>query len=262
MKKKFRINGYIIATLIALVIFTITKFSPNLQNFTSPEFVRDYLLGFGNFGYIMYVILILFSIPLPIPSTPIILAGGYIYGMVLGTILALIGAVIGGTIAFYLVRIYGKPFLEKLVDKHHINHFNHIFQKRGSIAALISYAIPLFPSDTVNLILGLTRMKYLTFLFLVIIGHIPRYLIVNSLGEDLYTGFTIKTLLALILGAIFILIAIFRKSIQRFMFKELRELEDEAKYVGEKLGLMERSKRKVREIKKKVKKRIKKHQKK
>ena len=157
MKRKFRIRGYIIFTLIIITFLFLSQHFTNLKNFTSPEFVRDYLIGFGHWGYFMYVILILLSIPLPIPSTPIILAGGYVYGMIIGTILALIGAIIGGTIAFYLVRFYGKPLLEKLVDKHHINHFNHIFKKRGSIAALISYAIPLFPSDTVNLILGFTR---------------------------------------------------------------------------------------------------------
>jgi len=245
-----------------IVFLFLSQYFTNLKNFTSPEFVRDYLISFGHWGYLMYVVLILLSIPLPIPSTPIILAGGYVYGMIVGTILALIGAIIGGTIAFYLVRFYGKPLLEKLVDKHHIDHFNHIFKKRGSIAALISYAIPLFPSDTINLILGLTRMKYLTFLFLVIIGHIPRYLIVNSLGEDLYAGFTIKTLIMIIAAIIFVLIAAFRERIKKIIFKELRELEDEAIYVGEKLGIIERSKIKVQEIKKKVKKRIKKHQKK
>ena len=250
MKKKFRIKGYIISFLIIIILLFLSQYFSNLKNFTSPEYVRDYLISFGHWGYLVFIFLILISIPLPIPSTPIILAGGYVYGMILGTILALIGAIIGGSIAFYLVRIYGKPLLEKLVDKHHINHFNHIFKKRGSVAALISYAIPLFPSDTINLILGLTRMKYLAFLFLVIIGHIPRYLIVNSLGEDLYTGFTIKTLIMIIAGIIFVLIAAFRERIKKIIFKELRELEDEVEYVEEEVGLIKPKKR-VRKKKRK-----------
>ncbi len=225
MKYKHRIKSYVILGLIILGFFALSKFFPGLNKFASPTFVRDYLIGLGTAGYFMFIVLLLATIPLPMPSTPVVLGGGYVYGVFLGTILALIACAIGGTISFLLVKKYGKPLLYKMVDEKHIVHFNHVFKKRGIMAAIVSYSIPLFPSDVINFILGLTKMKYHIFLILLILTHIPRYLIVNSLGEDLATRFTLKTLIIAILGAVFVLVAIFREKLKKIFFKELNVLE-------------------------------------
>ena len=237
MVHKHRWKGYVILGVLIIVFIALSFLFPGLKSFASPTYVRDFLLGLGNWGYLMFIVLLLATIPLPMPSTPVVLGGGYVYGLFLGTILALIACVIGGTIGFYLTRTYGKPLLEKLVAKKQIIHFNHIFKERGIIAAFVSYAIPLFPSDAVNLILGLTRIKYTTFILLVTIAHIPRYLIVNSLGEDLFAGFTWKTVMVIIGGAVFILVAIFREKLKKFLFKELREVEKQVEIAEKGVGL-------------------------
>ena len=144
------------------------------------------------------------------------------------------------SISFYLVRIFGEPLLEKLVDQHHLHHFNHIFKKKGLLAAFISFAVPLFPNDTVALILGFTNIPFLTFLFILILGSIPRALIVVSIGGDLFTGFTIRTLILIIIGALFVLSAIFREKLKLIFFKELRELEEESKVMEEEAELIEK----------------------
>ena len=250
MKQKHRYLGYGVLGLIIILLFALTYFFPNLKDFASPTFVREYLLGFGIFSYPIFVLLLLVAVPLPIPSTPIILAGGYLYGTVLGSVLALIAVLIGSSISFLLIRTYGQPLLEKLVDKHHIDHFHHIFKKHGWIIAFISYVVPIFPSDCVSALLGLTKIRYRMFLLLVIAGHIPRFLIVNSLGEDLHLGFTFKTAIVLILTLALILIAVFREQIKKFLFKELKVLEKEVKivekdvkYVGEGLGIKKKKKK-------------------
>ena len=71
--------------------------------------------------------------------------------------------------------------------------------------------IPLFPSDALTLVLGLTEIRYRTFIILLIIGHIPRYLIINALGENFLIGFNLKTILALLLAILIIFLVIFFK---------------------------------------------------
>ncbi len=235
---------------------------PDFHNFASPSFVREYLLSLGNWGYLVYVILFLLSIPLPIPSTPVAIAGGYVFGMVLGTLLTMAATLIGASIAFYLVRYYGEQLLEKVVSRHHIEHFMHIFKKRGINGALIAYAIPVFPSDSINFILGLSKIKYLAFLLVVIVGSLPRYVLINALGQELLTGFTLKTIIVPLLTAVYLLIAVFREKIKRILFQELRELEKEAKvlekdvekeikWVEEEVGMKKKSPKKLSRTKKK-----------
>ncbi|MBI2668590.1 TVP38/TMEM64 family protein [Candidatus Woesearchaeota archaeon] len=237
MKQKHRFFGYAVVVVIALIIAALAMYFPAWKQFSSPTFLRDYLLHLGNWGYFAYIILFVLSIPLPIPSTPVALVGGYLYGTVVGTILTLIATVIGASISFYLVRKFGQPLLERFVSKHHIIHFNHIFKKRGVNAALISYAIPIFPSDALNFLLGLTKMRWHTFLLVVLVGYIPRYIIINALGENLQTGFSVQTILWLVLSAVLLGIAVFREQIKRLIFKELRELEKEAEVVEKEIRL-------------------------
>lgn len=231
MKQKHRRYGYIVLILIVAFFIAVSVFFPELKKLSSPAFIKEFLFGFGIWSYPLFILLLLLTIPLPLPSTPIALAGGYLYGTALGTLLALIATIIGSSISFYLVRTYGQPLLERLADKHHIKHFNHVFKRRGIIAALISYTVPIFPSDCVSAILGLTKIKYKTFIFIVLLGHIPRFLIVNYLGENLFAGFTWKTAAILAGGVIFIIIAAFRENLKQFFFKELKELKKETKNI-------------------------------
>ncbi len=228
MKQKHRGYSYLVLVLLILAAIIAVYFFPELKQFSSTTFIREYLVGFGFIGYLIFILLLFLAIVLPIPSLVVILAGGYLYGIWLGSLLALIGTIIGAFFSFWLIRYFGEPLLEKFVDAHHIKHFQHLFKKRGESLALISYLVPIFPSDIVSFLMGLTQISYRRFLAIVIIGHIPRILMVNYIGEDLYLGITWKTAILLVISTLLGVIALFREPIKRFLFKELKELEGEA----------------------------------
>lgn len=215
MKIKFPIIPFS-AILIFIALIIITKYTiPGLEIFESTSFVREFILSFGSLAEIAYVSWLALAIPLPIPSTPFILVGGYIFGIIPGFILAMMGEVIGATIAFYLIRFAGRPFLYRLVERNSIKKLDEFFKKKGLIAVLISYAVPIFPSDVISLFMGLTKVSYPVFLFLVIVGHIPRLFIINYLGADLYNGITLKTTAAFLMAILFVLSVYFREDIIR-----------------------------------------------
>ena len=158
MKRKHQIRSWFILTGIILLIIGLTLFIPGLKNFSSPSYIRDFLLNLGSWGYFIYILLFIASVPLPIPSSPLALGGGYVYGTWLGTALTLIGLIIGASISFFLVRMYGKNLVENLIEKRQIIHFNHLFKERGMVAALTAYAIPIIPADALDFLLGLTKV--------------------------------------------------------------------------------------------------------
>jgi uncharacterized membrane protein YdjX (TVP38/TMEM64 family) len=227
-KTKHKIWGYIALGILLIVMAASTYFIPGFEKFTSPEYIRGILIGLGNWGYLAFIVLLIVSVLSPVPATPIILAGGYVYGLMTGSLLALISIVAGGSILFLLIKKLGEPLLKLFVDEHHIKHLQHILKKRGKVAALISFIVPLFPSTSVMLIVGLTGISYISFIALVILGHIPRFLLINSFGADLHSGLTIKTIIVASLGVLLILVAAFRVPLRKFLFKELKELENDA----------------------------------
>ncbi|MFC1686035.1 TVP38/TMEM64 family protein [Nanoarchaeota archaeon] len=226
MKGKVTIFSITVILIFILFLFLSSYTFPGLEAFESPSYIREFILDFGELAEVAYIIWLSLAIPFPIPSTPFVLAAGYVFGAGKGFILSMIGEIIGATLAFYIIRFAGRPLLYKLAKRRNIRKFNRFFKKEGLIAALVSYAIPLFPSDLVSLFLGLTKINFPTFLFLVIVGHIPRLYIINYLGSDLYTGLTLKTLAVFLGGILFVLIIFFRENIARALSSKAEESKD------------------------------------
>ncbi|MEK6900595.1 MAG: hypothetical protein AABX05_05710, partial [Nanoarchaeota archaeon] len=90
---------------------------------------------------------------------------------------------------------------------------------------------PIFPSDATDFLLALTNIRFSQFLWIIIIGCIPRYLLVNSLGEDLHRGITWTSAIMIFVIIILIVIALERERIKYLMFKELKEVEKEVQKI-------------------------------
>lgn len=220
MKTIHRVIGSIV--IVIVLILGSMLLAPYIS---SPEEVRSTIVHFGYAGWAIYVALVTAAGPLPIPSSAVVLGGGYLYGTVLGGLLGLVGLVLGGIISFYMIRFGGRPLLEKLVDHHHRIHFFHLLNERGHVFVLFAFAIPVFPADVVCLLLGLTQMRFRTLLWLLIVGSIPRAILVTALGAELSTGFSWRMVVLLAICGAGALIALFREKIKRFLFYELHEVE-------------------------------------
>ena len=127
MKTKHKIWGYIALGVLLIVMAASTYFIPGFEKFTSPEHIRNILIELGNWGYLVFVILLIVSVLSPVPVTPVILAGGYVYGLMTGSLLALVSIIVGGSILFLLGKKLGEPLLKLLVEEHHIKHLQHIW---------------------------------------------------------------------------------------------------------------------------------------
>lgn len=231
MKLRQHVISYGILLAVLIFFLIMPNFFPGLQKFSDPEFTRSFILSFGTASMFAYILLIVGSIPLPIPSTAVILAGGYIFGIAKGITLSIIGIAAGSSIAFLMVRKAGKPLLRKVVDIAQIEHLGIVLKHHRNTAVLLSYALPIFPSDMLSFFLGFTRMKYYTFLTLLILGHIPRLLLINAIGSDFHTGFSPANLWLYGIASAFVLIALFRNYLRKLFFRELRIMKKEAGFI-------------------------------
>lgn len=91
---------------------------PELQRLLRPEAVRALIADLGSWGPIALIlsmaVAIVFS---PIPSAPLALAAGALYGHTWGTVYSVIGAEIGALIAFGLARALGRPFVARFLPE-------------------------------------------------------------------------------------------------------------------------------------------------
>lgn len=225
MKTKHRILGYLVLSTITALIFAFSVLFPDFIIPSSPEEIRVIVSSFGVISFLVYMLLVTLSVPLPIPSTPLIVAGGIIFGTINGFMLALVSVILGSSLSFLLGRIYGKPLVKRLVDEHHLSHLYLVFKKRGKLAIIISYIIPIFPSDVVSLFLGLAPLSYKEFIALLIFTHIPRIFIIIYPGNSIVAGFTPEIIIITLIALLLILISLFREHIKKVVFTELRAIE-------------------------------------
>jgi len=195
---------WILLAIIGVAAFLVASvYAFSLDQLNHPYELRDLIQGFGSLASIIYLGVLTIAIPLPTPSTWVVLAGGFVFGAMKGFALSMIGQILGASLAFYMIRHAGKHLLYKLVKKERIQKFNRLFKEEGVIAVLIFYALPILPGDFVSLFMGLTKIKYPLFILLVIIGYIPRILLVNFIGDDLYGGLSLKTVILVLIMVLF-----------------------------------------------------------
>jgi uncharacterized membrane protein YdjX (TVP38/TMEM64 family) len=176
---------------------------------------RDRLLVFTDDHYAaavgVFIALYCVVTGLSLPGAVIMtLAGGFLFGSLLGTLYVNVGATSGATIAFLVSRYLLRDWVERsLGDK--LQPIQEGFAKNAFSYLMTLRLIPLFPFFLVNLVSGLTRMRAGTYIAATALGIIPGSFVyanagrqlgsINSLNEiaspNVLLAFTLLGLLAL-----------------------------------------------------------------
>ena len=143
--------------------------------FKSPEDLRAWVASFGVAGPAVFVGLqaaqvVVFVIPGEVPQV----AGGYLFGTWIGTLLSLGGIAVGSTGAFFLARVLGVPFVRLLFEARRIERIRAVADsRRARVVFFLLFLIPGIPKDILCYAAGLSRMRYVDFLWLSMAGRLP-----------------------------------------------------------------------------------------
>lgn len=120
----------------------------------------------------------------PIPSAPIAIASGFIYGHGWGTLYVLIGAELGAIIAFFIARLLGYDAIQKRfakqLDVGWLSSSKHLM-----VTVCVSRLIPFISFDVISYAAGLTKINYLQFSMATLIGIIPVSFLLAHLGSEM-----------------------------------------------------------------------------
>lgn len=122
---------------------------------------------------ISYVLIYVLSTAMSLPGATILtLAGGAIFGIRMGTVLASVGSTAGATLAFLASRFLLCDFVQKKF-KEKIEAINKGVEKEGAFYLFSLRLVPIFPFFLINLVMGVTSIRTLTFFFVSQIGMLP-----------------------------------------------------------------------------------------
>ena len=158
---------YIIAYLlfVTVVWYWISSF------LVDKEAVSTIVSSFGIFGPIIFMLIqIAQNIVAPIAHYPILLAGGLIFGPLMGFVYNWIGTVIGTYIIILLTKKYGRPLVKRMVNRKFIAKYDHLIKKLSPFGLFIIYFLPVFPDDEITYLIGLSNMSTRNIFLAIILG--------------------------------------------------------------------------------------------
>lgn len=182
----------LIALAIALVALgaTILFWGPinAALNGIDSESIRALVMRAGPVGpFAVIGLMTLAIVASPIPSAPIALAAGLIYGHVWGSILVVIGAESGAILAFVIARYLGRDQVERWLGAHMQNRF---FGSQNALMAtvFVSRLLPFISFDAISYAAGLSRITFWRFGLATLAGIIPASFVLAHLGASALQG--------------------------------------------------------------------------
>ena len=167
------------------------------------------------------------ALSLPGGASIMTVSGGMIFGLYIGTLLSSFASTIGATAAFLVARfLFREKLQEKFADK--LATINKGIEKEGAFYLFTLRLVPAFPFFMINIAMGLTSMKTLTFFLTSQIGMLAGTIIYVYAGtqlaqiksmQDIISG---KLLFACILLGLFPLLA--KKTIELIQYYREKNL--------------------------------------
>ena len=157
----------------------------------SPDVIKHYILGFGPWALVIYIILYAVNTISLLPPIAIMsLAAGFIFGPLKGSVALMVGSFIGTTATFYISRCFGARYIDQII-KGKAREFQETLDRNGFKVIVFIRLIPILPWEVVNYAAGLSRIHYRDYILATMIGIFPSVL-VQTFFSDRLARFNLK----------------------------------------------------------------------
>jgi len=178
------------ATLLVIFVVFYQKFGLgqylSLESLkTNQSYLSDYFLQnpFEVVG--IFVLVYVFSTALSLPgATVLTLAGGAIFGFWYGLMIVSVASTMGATLAFLASRFLLRDYVQKKF-KDKLASVNKGIEREGAFYLFTLRLVPFLPFFLINLVMGLTPIRIMTFFFVSQIGMLAGTAVYVNAGTQL-----------------------------------------------------------------------------
>ena len=135
----------------------------------------------GVLAPIVFMFIYAMATVLFLPGSILTLAGGALFGPVLGTFYNLTGATLGATVAFLISRYLASDWVEDKAGGKVKQLINGVEGEGWRFVAFVRL-VPLFPFNLLNYALGLTKIRFLHYLIATYVFMLPGAIAYTYLG--------------------------------------------------------------------------------
>ncbi len=148
-----------------------------------PEQMRSGLEEAGGWAPLFYLVLYSLGTLLLLPSTPLNLMGGALFGVVWGTVWSSLGAILAAMIAFGFSRTVGREAIARRMAQGW-RALDAELQQGGVFYLFAIRLLPIIPYGVVNFAAGLSGIRVRDYLLGTLLGTVPGILPIVMLGSS------------------------------------------------------------------------------
>lgn len=194
--KKLSIIGLIVVLIILFKVFGLNQYLTlsylkEQQAHFAQLYAENKILVIGIY-MLIYIAVTALSLPGALVMT---LAGGGLFGLVTGTIVVSFASTIGATMACVVARFLLRDWVQKKFgDK--LTKINEGMEKEGGFYLFSLRLVPIFPFFVINLVIGLTPIKIVTYFWVSQLGMLPGTIVYVNAGKELAKLDSLKGILS------------------------------------------------------------------
>ncbi|MCK5383453.1 MAG: VTT domain-containing protein [Gammaproteobacteria bacterium] len=163
--------GLLVAVMLAII------YRDQFDAAALEAWVRDA----GPVAPLLFMLIYALAAVLFLPGSFLTLAGGALFGPVLGTFYNLTGATLGATLAFLIARYLASDWVAKKTGGRVKQLINGVEGEGWRFVAFVRL-VPLFPFNLLNYALGLTRLRLLHYIIATYLFMLPGAVAYTYLG--------------------------------------------------------------------------------
>jgi uncharacterized membrane protein YdjX (TVP38/TMEM64 family) len=188
--------------LLAFIIVPFLLWGETFEALLSPAAMRALLERHRGIAWLIGITLLVADLFLPIPSTIVMSALGWLYGPLIGGIVASCGLFLSAQLAYQLSLRFGRPIALRLADEASLRTAAEWFSRTGGACVAVSRCLPVL-SEAIACLAGLSRFPQRDFLAATLLGTLPAgfaFAFIGQLGhEDSATATALSAIVPILL---------------------------------------------------------------
>ena len=165
-----------------------------------------------------YMAIYIMVTALSLPGAAVMtLAGGAMFGFWIGFVVVSFASTIGATIACFVARFLLRDWVQNKFGER-LSTINKGIEKEGAFYLFSLRLVPIFPFFIINLAMGLTSMKLLTFYWVSQIGMLPGTMVYVNAGKELAQVESLSGILSPGLIISFIILGLFPITVKKLLY--------------------------------------------
>lgn len=198
LRRSHKVKGLIAVGVVLAAIFIV--FEHNKPPVFNEEWILETVGDLGMIGPFALIALMVVAIVVsPIPSGPIAVAAGALYGTSGGAIVSIVGAELGALLAFSASRYFCYDVVRR--SNNPIMKYMAVprSQRTLMLIVFVSRLIPFISFDAISYATGVTNLTIGRFAVATILGIVPSCWALSAVGAGMATG-ELSWILVVMLG--------------------------------------------------------------